>query len=76
MYDSSAVAGEHSVHYLGEEVSSEPLIEEGLAVDEVEEIFAGLRTLQDQDEGVGTLVEIQELDHSRNGGHLAEKGDL
>ena len=56
--DAPLVAGQDGVDNLTEEVAREIFREEDLAVDEVEEIFTRLRTFQDQDERIWTLVEI------------------
>ncbi len=74
--DSSAVALEHDVHHLPEEVPRHVLGQEALAADEVEEIPAGLRALQDEDEGVVVLEHVEQADDARHRGHLAQQRHL
>ena len=76
MDDAPLVTRQNRVHDLCEEVPGQPLREKRFAVYEVEQIFAGLGPLQDQDKGVWTLVEIEELDDAGDGRHFAEERDL
>ena len=71
--DSPAMAGDDGEDDLAEEVSGERLAEAALAGDEVKEIFARLRPLHDQDEGVRSLVQVQDANDSGHVGHLSEQ---
>jgi len=62
MDDSFSVASQNCFDNLSEKVSGQLLFQDALLGDEVEEVFAAGGLLHDVDEGVVTLVEVEESD--------------
>ena len=62
--DPSPVAGQDGLDHLPEEAASQLLFEDSLLGDEVEEVLSRGGPLHHKDEGVRSLEEVEELDHS------------
>lgn len=62
MDDAELVAGDDGLEHLVEEDTRQLLVEDALLGDEVEEVLDGLGSLEDDDEGVGTLEPFHQLD--------------
>ena len=71
--DPLAVAGDHGLDHLPEEVPGHLLLEHPLLGDEVKEVLARGGLLHDVDEGVVALVEVEQADDARDGLDLGEQ---
>ena len=74
--NSLAVASQHCRHYLTEEVSSNVFFQTFIVCDNVKQILAFIRSLEDEDEGIEFFKKLQELDHSLHSLELEEKFQL
>ncbi len=74
--DPAAVAGDHRLKDLTEKTPRHRLLQPTLLRDEVEEVLAARRPLQNQDVGVLALVKVEQADHAWDAGHLAQEADL
>ena len=74
--DAALVAGQHRPQHLPEEAARHRLLQPPLLRDEVEEVLAAGRPLQDQDVRVGPLVKVQQADHAGHARHLPQQADL
>ena len=62
--------------HLSEKAPRHGLLEPPLLGDEVEEVLAARRPLEDEDVGVGPLVEVQQAHDARHARHLPQQADL
>ena len=77
MDDALPMASHHRLDNLSEKVSGQLLFQTSLLCDEIEEVFAGLRPLHDDDEGVMTFVTVDQSDDAgRASGHHVHQTDL
>jgi len=76
VHDALAVARQHRVHNLAEEIARQLLVQNPLLCDEVKQIFGVRRSLEDVDETVTALIKVNQLNHSLNVLHRAEKLQL
>jgi len=76
MDDALAVTGEDGLDDLPEKVSGQLLLQDALLGDEVEKIFAARRLLHHVNEGVVSLVKVEQSDDARNGLDLRQKLQL
>ena len=74
--DALAVAGNDGLNNLAEKVASKLLLQHALLSDEVKQVLARSWLLHDIDEGVMALIEVQELDYSRDGLDLPQELEL
>ena len=64
--DASPVASQDGLNHLPEEASGQLLFKNSFLGDEVKEVLSRGWSLHDKDEGVWSLKEVEELDHSLN----------
>ena len=64
--DASPVASQDCLDHLAEEAPGQLLFKNSFLCDEVKEVLSRGRSLHDKDEGVWSLKEVKELDHSLN----------
>ena len=76
VHDALAVARQHCVHNLAEEITRQLLVQNPLFCDEVKKIFRVRRSLENVDETVTALIKVNQLNHSLNVLHRAEKLQL
>ena len=74
--DAPRVTRHDRLEQLAEEVSGEAFLEKAALGDEVEEVFAGLGSLQDEDVGVVSLVKVQQPHHAWDRGHFTQETNL
>ena len=71
-----AVAGDHGLDHLPEEVPRHLLLQHPLLCDEVEEVLARLRPLHDNEKRVVTLEAVEDLDHPGTSIDLLQQTDF
>lgn len=68
VHDAARVAVTHRLEHLAKEAARELFRERAFLRDEVEQVFHGLWSLHDDDEGVRALVPVQHLDYTAESG--------
>jgi len=77
MNNALPMASHHRLDNLSEKVSGQLLFQAAFFRDEVEEVFARFRPLHDDDEGVVTLVAVDQTDHAGGAaGHQVHQTDF
>lgn len=74
--DSPLMAGDDRLQHLLQEAPCHDLLKSSLLGDEVKEVLAAERALQDQDVGVGTLVKVEQANHARDARDFPQEADF